>query len=111
MIGVYASKRGEKYRLLVVGHAKESAEGVRVCAAVSALTEALSLYAKSRPDCRHVRLYVERGLAFLSCCYGLHDTFDMTVGALRRLAIEYPDHMCFSGNLSVNDKEGAHLLF
>ena len=109
MIRVYASKRGEKFRLFVQGHAERSGEGALVCAAVSALTQALGLYAGQHGACRHVRQVTSHGTSFLSCCYGLNEPFDMIVTALRQLALEYPQHVCFCGE-SVDDKEQALVL-
>ncbi len=67
MIEIYASKRGEKYRLFAVGHAEKSGQGALVCAAVSVLTEALLSFAKQNPACRYVRVGLESGSALLSC--------------------------------------------
>jgi len=111
MIRIYASKRGEKYRLFVVGHAEKSGQGALVCAAVSALTEALVSFARHNPACRYVRVGLESGSAFLSCCFGLRDTFAMTVGALRQLADKYPMHIRFCSTPStVNDRERVCVL-
>ena len=104
MIRVYATKRGEKYRLFVTGHAEKTGEGSLVCAAVSALVEALVLFAEQNPACRYVRVGLDRGYAFLSCRYGLNDTFAMTVAALRRLADEHPTHLCFMQADAVDDR-------
>ena len=111
MIKVYATKQGEKCRLLVEGHAKSDGEGSLVCAAVSALTGALISFAASNPACRYVRASLSRGNAFLSCRSGLNDTYDMTVLALRQLALEYPMHVCFPyGSTAVNDTEALSVL-
>ena len=93
MIAVYADHRGEKYRLLVEGHAGREGAGSLVCAAVSALTGALVEYAKSNPVCRYVRSASEKGRVFLSCRMGLENAFEMTVGALAQLAAAYPQHI------------------
>ncbi len=104
MIKIYATKQGEKYRLLVEGHAQKGTEGSLVCAAVSALMGALVSFATSHPACRYVRASLSRGNAFLSCRYGLNDTYAMTVSALRQLALEYPMHVCFPDrSTAVND--------
>ncbi|MBR2312668.1 MAG: ribosomal-processing cysteine protease Prp [Clostridia bacterium] len=95
MIKIYATKQGEKYRLLVEGHAQKGTEGSLVCAAVSALAGALVGYATSNPACRYVRASLSRGNAFLSCRSGLNEAYDMTVLALRQLALEHPMHVCF----------------
>lgn len=95
MIAVYVDKRGEKYRLLVEGHAGEDSEGSLVCAAVSALTGALVEYAKSSPVCRHLRTTTHKGRVFLSCCDGLGNAFDMTALALAKLAASYPRHVAY----------------
>lgn len=106
MIKIYATKRGEKYRLLVEGHAKKEGGGSLVCAAVSALTGALVSFAKSHPACRYVRTSLARGNAFLSCKYGLNDTYDMTVSALQQLAMDYPMHVCFPDKSVAVDDTG-----
>ncbi len=93
MIQVYATKRGEKYRLFATGHAEKTKEGSLVCAAASTLIEALVLFARQHSACRCVRASLDRGYAFLSCRYGLCDTFAMTVTALSHLAEEYPAHL------------------
>lgn len=93
MITVYADHRGEKYRLLVEGHAGREGAGSLVCAAVSALTGALVEYAKSNPVCRYVRTASDKGRVFLSCQMGLENAFEMTVGALMQLAAAYPRHI------------------
>ena len=95
MIAVYADKRGEKYRLLVEGHAGENGDGSLVCAAVSALTGALVEYARNSPVCCRLRASVDKGRVFLSCRYGLGNAFDMTVLALAKLASLYPQHMTY----------------
>ncbi|MBR2465084.1 MAG: ribosomal-processing cysteine protease Prp [Clostridia bacterium] len=112
MIKVYATKQGEKYRLLVQGHAtKGQEEGSLVCAAVSALTGALVSFATSHPACRYVRASLSRGNAFLSCRSGLNEAYDMTVLALRQLALEHPMHVCFPcGGTLVNDTEALPVL-
>ena len=109
MIRVYATKRGEKHRLLVEGHAGRSEQGTLVCAAVSALCEALGLFVGQCPDCRCVRMSTDRGYTFFSYRAGRGDAFDMTVGALRRLALEYPQHIDFVWG-SVDDKSTAPVL-
>ncbi len=93
MIVVYAQQWGEKYRLLVEGHAGRDTEGSLVCAAVSALTGALVEYAKSSPACRYLRTTSDKGRVFLSCRMGLENAFEMTVGALAQLAAAYPQHI------------------
>ena len=97
MIAVYADRRGEKYRLLVEGHAGGEERGRLVCAAVSALTGALVAYAKNNPVCHHVRAFTDKGKVFLSCRLGLENAFEMTVGARAELAAVYPQHMVFHG--------------
>ncbi len=95
MIRVYADRQGERCRLLVLGHACSTPEGRLVCAAVSALTQALAGYAKNNPVCRHVRVSRESGSLFLSCRSGLGDAFDMTAQALLQLADEYPQNVVY----------------
>ncbi len=97
MICVYLTKRGEKHRLLVEGHAEKTGQGPLVCAAVSALCEALGLFVGQSPDCRHVRFAADRGHTFLSYRAAGSEVFDMTTLALRRLAVEYPQHVCVQG--------------
>ena len=98
MIAVYADRVGEKYRLLVEGHAERDGEGSLVCAAVSALTGALVEYAKSSPVCRRLRTTGEKGRVFLSCRGGLENVFEMTLAALTRLAAAYPRHIVCHAN-------------
>lgn len=93
MITVYADKTGDKYRLLVEGHADKTRGGSIVCAAVSALAGALSSFAASRAACRYLRVSEERGRLFLSCRGGLENAFEMTVEALALLAASYPEHI------------------
>ena len=95
MIRVYADRRGKKCRLLVLGHACSTPEGRLVCAAVSALTQALVSYAKNNPVCRHVRTNSEAGSLFLSCRSGLGGAFDMIAQALLQLADEYPQNVAY----------------
>ncbi len=95
MIRIYADRRGDKCRLLAVGHAEGMGEGKLVCAAVSALTGALVNYAKNNPVCRHVRANMEAGRVFLSCCGGLGNAFEMTAAALALLAEEYPENVAY----------------
>ncbi len=95
MIKVWATRRGQKCRLLVLGHAEGTGEGKLVCAAVSALTGALVTYAKNNPVCRHVRANAEAGRVFLSCRSGLGSAFDMTREALALLAKEYPENVAY----------------
>lgn len=109
MIRIYATKRGEKHRLLVEGHAEKTGQGPLVCAAVSALCEALALYVGQSPDCRHVRLTADRGLTFLSYRATGSEAFDMTALALRRLAVEYPQHVCVE-KVAVDDTATAPVL-
>ena len=109
MIRIYATKRGEKHRLLVQGHAEKTGQGPLVCAAVSALCEALGLYVGQSPDCRCVRHSADRGLTFLSYRAVGSETFDMTAQALHRLAVEYPQHVCFMGD-GVDDRASAPVL-
>ena len=95
MIRVFADRRGGKCRLLVSGHADSTPEGRLVCAAVSALTQALVSYAKNNPVCRHVRTSSEAGRLFLSCRSGLGGAFDMIAQALLQLANEYPQNVAY----------------
>lgn len=98
MIEVYTDKQGEKYRLLVKGHAGQEEQGHLVCAAVSALTVGLVEYAKKSPTCRYLRTAADKGMVFLSCLYGLENAFEMTVLALGKLAAAYPQHItCYEG--------------
>ena len=109
MIRIYATKRGEKHRLLVEGHAEKTGQGPLVCAAVSALCESLGLYVGQSPDCRHLRQSTDRGFAFLSYCAVGSEVFDMTVLALRRLAVEYPQHVSMEA-LTVDDTARVTVL-
>ncbi len=90
MIAVYADRRGAKYRLLVQGHAGEGEQAPLVCAAVSALTGALTAFAENEPRCRAKRISLREGEVFLSCVGGLRGAFDMTLQALETLAAVYP---------------------
>jgi hypothetical protein len=67
MIRVYAERKGGRCRLFVTGHANEGKDRDAVCAGVSALTEALVLYADAAPACRHLRRSVRAGEVFFSC--------------------------------------------
>ena len=93
MIAVYADRRGSKYRLLVQGHAGEGEDAPLVCAAVSALTGALTAFAENEPRCRRKRIALREGEVFLSCVGGLRGAFDMTMQALEMLAATYPQYV------------------
>lgn len=94
MIRVYAERKGGRCRLFVTGHANEGKDRDAVCAGVSALTEALVLYADATPACRHLRRSVRAGEVFFSCRGGLGAGFDLVVGGLRAIANAYPEHLC-----------------
>lgn len=111
MIRIYATKRGEKYRLLVQGHAEKEGEGRLVCAAVSALTGALVGFARACTACKYVRSSLSHGNVFLSCHFGLQDAFFMTLLALQQLADAYPMHLCVcSTQGAVNDSRYVGVL-
>ena len=93
MIKVYGSKRGERCRLYVEGHAGGGATGARICAAVSALTGALVSFARGREECRFLRYSLARGEIYLSCRGGLQNAFEMVWGALLELAREHPENI------------------
>ena len=93
MIEVYATKQAEKYRLLIHGHAADTEEGRRVCAAVSALGGALLQYAKGTGGATHVRHVMEPGFLFLSCVGGVSGAFEAVVEALASIAKEYGEHV------------------
>lgn len=96
MIQVFADNRGDKYRLLVLGHADDTPVGRQVCAAVSALTGALVSFAESQADCYHVRYAVDTGKLFLSCNGALSQGFLLITQALHALALEHPKNMQYS---------------
>ena len=113
MIAVYADRRGSKYRLLVQGHAGEGEVAPLVCAAVSALTGALTAFAENEPRCRRKRIALREGEVFLSCVGGLRGAFDMTMQALEMLAVTYPQYISnihrtvhSDGTVSWNHSEG-----
>ena len=93
MIRVFAYRQGGYYRLFVTGHANYHAGEDIVCAGVSALCCSLAAYAKSSPNCRHLRCYVAPGEVFLACRGGLGAGFDTVVGGLAQIAASYPDHV------------------
>ena len=93
MIRIYATKKASRYRLYLEGHADFAKKADIVCAAVSALTEALIGYAAESPACRHLRFSVKKGEAFLSCRGGLGAGFDMILRAYREIAAHYPRHV------------------
>ena len=65
MIRVFASRHRDHYRLLVEGHAKGHPDAALVCAATSALTQALVELVQKSEACHHVRCCVESGRVFL----------------------------------------------
>ena len=103
MIRVYAQRRGNKYRLLVSGHADATPAGRQLCAAVSALTGALVAFAEKREDCSPVRSSLGAGRAFLSCCGALSEAFELVTDALAALALQHPENMQYAP-CAVDDK-------
>ena len=116
MIEAFATKAAGKYRLLILGHAENTGEGARVCAAVSALGGALLQYAKTSGACRHVRHTAQPGCLFLSAVGDLSGAFELVAGALSLLSRENPTHMApFSyteefSKSTVNDNMALCLL-
>ena len=101
MIRVTASRRQDRCRLAVLGHAERGEERDAVCAGVSALSGALLMWATQSGRCRHVRQYAAPGILFLSC-RGAGDVFDAAVLGLCAIAEQYPMHLQVES--SVNDK-------
>ena len=99
MIRVYASRSGERCRLLVTGHAQGGEERRVICAGVSALAGALALYAA---DLRHTRYHMAPGEVFVSCPR-LGESFELVTRGLCEIAKAYPDQVkiCYA---SVDDK-------
>ena len=93
MIRTYARREGERFCLYVTGHAGEGEQGARVCAAVSVLVGMLVGYARTRPDCCHVRAMMVGGNCSLSCTGGIGEVFELIIATLSRLAAENPSHM------------------
>ena len=99
MIAVYADRSGDRYRLLVEGHAEAHPEAAVICAGVSALTQALVTLATRRASCRHLRWSVSRGRVFLSCRGGLGGAFELVLTGLRELAQQYPSCVCVNDSV------------
>ena len=93
MISIYVTKKASRYRLYLEGHADYAPTNDIVCAAVSALTEALIGYAAESPACHHLRFSIKKGEAFLSCRGGLGAGFDMILRAYQNIARLYPNHV------------------
>ena len=90
MIRVFASRHRDHYRLLVEGHAKGHPDAALVCAATSALTQALVELVQKSEACHHVRCCVESGRVFLSCRARIAGAFELVLTGLARLAEQYP---------------------
>ncbi len=104
MIEVYATERGGKSRLWVKGHATKGVDRDIVCAGVSALVQALILYAAERPETRRrLRYQLRSGEAFFSC-YGIGQGFGVALRGLLSIAREHPEHLLIRSFPAVDDK-------
>ena len=94
MIRVYPYRKRGYYRLYVTGHADFNPGEDVVCAGVSALVCALLSFALQSADCKHLRHFAKKGEVFLSCRGGLGAAYDAVLLGLRRIAEQYPMHVC-----------------
>ena len=105
MIKTYARRAGDRFCLLVTGHAEANAEGGRVCAAVSVLVTMLIHHARESEACRHVRAHRESGSCSLSCTGDFGEIFERVLKTLDALAVGHPTHMARVAYLSDQKRE------
>ena len=51
-------------------------------------------FALQSADCKHLRHFAKKGEVFLSCRGGLGAAYDAVLLGLRRIAEQYPMHVC-----------------
>lgn len=100
MIRVFSYRKGGYYRLYVTGHADYNPGEDVVCAGVSALVGALMRFAKTSPNCKHLRCHAAPGEVFLCCRGGLGTAYDAVIEGLRQIALQYPAHVCVQQTLA-----------
>lgn len=93
MIRTYARRSKDRFCLYVSGHAEKSAEGDRVCAAVSVLVGMLICHAQEHQGCRHVRACRASGSCSLAFTGALGDILERVLKTIDTLAAEYPAHV------------------
>lgn len=103
MIEVFATRKGDKCRLFVRGHAAPDRDRDAVCAGVSALVQSLVLYAATAPNARYLRYDLASGCAFFSC-FGVSQAFSMALLGLEAIAREHPLHVAIKSLAAVDDK-------
>ncbi|MBQ8341148.1 MAG: ribosomal-processing cysteine protease Prp [Clostridia bacterium] len=103
MIQIYVTEGGGKCRLFAEGHAANGKDREAVCAGVSALIQALILYAGERSVACRLRYQLAPGLAFFSA-HGLDEGFALVKKGLSAIAEAYPTYLQINSFVPVDDK-------